>query len=530
MKAKNTNTLLKHNGNTRDIASAVISVYNRDYSQVCELAQTLNEGEPDQTCNRIFDYVIEHVDYKEDPAGVQWVKTPARLIADGFGDCKSMAIFIASCLRCLEIEHSFRFVSFNQKKEATHVYVIVPNGGDEIIIDPVVRVSGMPKFNHEEKYTYKSDMNGTNIYYMAGMPRYKADGGGTDPGTDPIEDPTGVDESRYNVWTGDENEADITPGKHFLYSRFDLLLEQVNIAETEKEAIQYYNQLDITTALLYAYNHVNGDPENFKRIAAIVCSLVAMGYFNSVSMVEDVRGDGLDEMLNRISADYDNGWDIQYGYSKGIDPETWNMLNVEVFPYNVKVSTIGHIGSSNGVIGDKIKSGGYYFLYNYIPDSELKNYPASVAKKRLAQNQVKSWLAIDLFHTEATRNNLIRSGIIARVGMTPEKYIREQKRLNIKNAAIGIPPEPISTTLETISLLIGILVGLIALIRAIFPPKNSPTNDDILNGAPNVNDELFTPGKSTGSGSTSTSSLSSLALPLVIGASVLYSMFKKKAQ
>jgi hypothetical protein len=254
-----------------------------------------------------------------------------------------------------------------------------------------------------------------------------------------------------------------------------------------------------------------------------------MGYFNSVSMVEDVRGDGLDEMLNRISADYDNGWDVEYGYSKGLDSETWKMLNFEVFPYNQKVSTIGHIGSSNGVIGDKIKSGGYYFLYNYIPDSELKNYPASVAKKRLAQNQVKSWLAIDLFHTAATRNNLIRSGIIARVGMTPEKYIREQKRLNIKNAAIGIPPEPISTTLETISLLIGILVGLIALIRAIFPPKNSPTNDDILNGAPNVNEELFTPKSGSGS-NTSTSSLSSLALPLVIGASVLYSLFKKKTQ
>ena len=522
MKAKNTNTLLKHNGNTRDIASAVISVYNRDYSQVCELAQTLNEGEPDQTCNRIFDYVIEHVDYKEDPAGVQWVKTPARLIADGFGDCKSMAIFIASCLRCLQIEHSFRFVSFNQKKEATHVYVIVPNDGDEIIIDPVVRVSGMPKFNHEEKYTYKSDMNGTNIYYMAGMPRYKTDGG-TDPGTDPIEDPTGVDESRYNVWTGDENEADITPGKHFLYSRFDLLLEQVNIAETEKEAIQYYNQLDITTALLYAYNHVNGDSENFKRIAAIVCSLVAWGSFNSQSMVVDIRGDGLDELLNRISADYDNGWDIQYGYPNGMDAETWNMLNVEVFPYNQKVSTIGRIGGSSGVIGDKIKKGGYYFLYNYIPDSELKNYPASVAKKRLAQNQVKSWLAIDLFHTAATRNNLIRSGIIARVGMTPEKYIRTQKAGNVK---IGLDPG----TLTIIATIINIIIGLITIIRAIFPPKNSPTNDDILNGAPNVNDELFTPGKSTGSGSTSTSSLSSLALPLVIGASVLYSIIKKKTQ
>jgi hypothetical protein len=238
-------------------------------------------------------------------------------------------------------------------------------------------------------------------------------------------------------------------------------------------------------------------------------------------MVEDVRGDGLDELLNRISSDYDNGWDIQYGYPKGLDSETWKMLNFEVFPYNEKVATIGHIGSSNGLIGDKIKKGGYYFLYNYIPDNELKNYPASVAKKRLAQNQVKSWLSIDLFHTSATRNNLIRSGIIARVGMTPEKYIRTKKAGNVK---IGV--EPITTTIAAV---ISIIIGLITIIRAIFPPKNSPTNDDILNGAPNVNEELFTPKSGTGS-NTSTSSLSSLAFPLVIGASVLYSIFKKKAQ
>lgn len=168
MKANYKNTIKKLSGNTSDIVSVVMETYNKDWQQVRETAKQLRGVDIPvrQICKNIFDYVIANVRYKEDPAGVQWVKTPARLIADGVGDCKSMSIFTASCLRSLGIEHFFRFVSFTKRKEATHVYVVaLDENGREIIIDPVVRPV---QFNKEEPYTYKWDLSAVQQYYNMG--------------------------------------------------------------------------------------------------------------------------------------------------------------------------------------------------------------------------------------------------------------------------------------------------------------------------------------------------------------------------
>ncbi|NLO72287.1 MAG: transglutaminase domain-containing protein [Porphyromonadaceae bacterium] len=175
MRANYKNTIKKLSGKTSDIVSVVMETYNKDWQQVSELAKTFGSGNIPvaKVCKNIFDYVIDNVQYREDPPGVQWVKTPARLLADGVGDCKSMSIFIASCLRALGIDHFFRFVSFNNRKEATHVYVVAKpsplmgrDGEGLIIIDPVVRPI---QFNKEERYTFKSDIGMSGNYYMSGL-------------------------------------------------------------------------------------------------------------------------------------------------------------------------------------------------------------------------------------------------------------------------------------------------------------------------------------------------------------------------
>ncbi|MGC3979043.1 MAG: hypothetical protein QM751_12955 [Paludibacteraceae bacterium] len=153
---------------------------------------------------------------------MQWIKTPARLYVDGFGDCKSMALFACSCLRCLGIRHYFRFVSFNREKEATHVYAVaIDMRGNEIYIDPVVRPI---RFNYQEKYTYKVDMNGTQIYKLAGINKRKNTTrfiGSTTPSR------------QFDVDFGDASA--ITPELMSMYARRDLLLESKRIATSQLE-------------------------------------------------------------------------------------------------------------------------------------------------------------------------------------------------------------------------------------------------------------------------------------------------------
>lgn len=155
MKAKYTKEIYKKKFNTTDIAQAVMNGYHRYYTQVDELAHRLSAHDTITTCDNIFKYLLSHVSYIEDPIGVQWIKSPARLLADKSGDCKSYSIFIASCLRCLHIPHFFRFVSFSHRyPQPTHVYIIAIVQDRHYILDAVTK-----RINYQVPFTYSYDTN-----------------------------------------------------------------------------------------------------------------------------------------------------------------------------------------------------------------------------------------------------------------------------------------------------------------------------------------------------------------------------------
>ena len=153
------NTLISGTGNNQTVINTVWQVYQSSWYQCHEIVNQLPGYSVRDICSSIFWYVYNNVRYQEDPGNNQFVKTPARLIADGVGDCKSMAIMAASCLQCMGIPAVFRFVSFNKKPIYTHVYVVAYDEHDmPIIIDPVERVNGQPKFDYAQPYVLKKDI------------------------------------------------------------------------------------------------------------------------------------------------------------------------------------------------------------------------------------------------------------------------------------------------------------------------------------------------------------------------------------
>jgi hypothetical protein len=128
------NTLLAH-GFNGDVVENEIACYERWKEQPMSLVSNLN-GTVDEKCEAIFSYLTENVYYKLDPDGEQLIKSPARLLADGYGDCKSLTMFLACCLHCLRIPHIIRFVNYDGGKQYTHVYpVAIDEFGNEIILD-----------------------------------------------------------------------------------------------------------------------------------------------------------------------------------------------------------------------------------------------------------------------------------------------------------------------------------------------------------------------------------------------------------
>jgi hypothetical protein len=168
----NKEALYKENGITEDIATKVLTCFKENNYQLASLAPYIKTASLKDTCRVIWGLVKNNIAYQVDPKGHQWVRTPARLWADGVGDCKSYSVFIASCCYHLGIKCCFRFVSFKQGPP-THVYVVVKNKGREIILDAV-----MPAFDIEKPYHQKWDYNMTRISQLSGIPANQQISGG----------------------------------------------------------------------------------------------------------------------------------------------------------------------------------------------------------------------------------------------------------------------------------------------------------------------------------------------------------------
>lgn len=158
------NKLLKVGINS-DIVNCWQACYEKFKNQPEELVSNLyNIGSIDEKCQSIFGYLCNKVRYRLDPDGTQYIKSPARLISDRCGDCKSLTMFIACCLHCLGIKCIVRFVNFDGGSQYTHVYpVAIDEMGDEIIMDMCETTgnsasAGIPLYGYARPYKRKKDI------------------------------------------------------------------------------------------------------------------------------------------------------------------------------------------------------------------------------------------------------------------------------------------------------------------------------------------------------------------------------------
>lgn len=139
--------------------------YERFKNQPREIVSEIrNCGTIDDKCQAIFGYMCDNVRYLLDREGDQYIKSPARLLADGCGDCKSLTMFVACCLHCLGIKCIVRFVNFDGSSQYSHVYpVAVDEYGREIIMDMCETDGGSesvgaPLYNYARPYKRKKDI------------------------------------------------------------------------------------------------------------------------------------------------------------------------------------------------------------------------------------------------------------------------------------------------------------------------------------------------------------------------------------
>jgi len=147
-------------GNNADIVNSWRKWYETFKDQPIKIVSELRNASVQEACEAIFSYMVKNTYYKLDGENVQYIKSPARFLADRCGDCKSYTMFICCCLHCLGIPHIARFVNFNGGSQYTHVYpVAIDETGREIIMDACeLNDDGIPYIDYARPYKKKKDL------------------------------------------------------------------------------------------------------------------------------------------------------------------------------------------------------------------------------------------------------------------------------------------------------------------------------------------------------------------------------------
>jgi hypothetical protein len=153
---------------TVELMEKVVWKYLDDTKRIAPL---LRRPSTHETCNAIWEFIHNFIQYKLDQRGLEQLRRPARSWAERATgvDCDCMSIFASSILTNLKIPHKFRITKYSQDSWQ-HVYVIVPTTGanNYCVIDAVVS-----EFNYEKKYTDKMDydmnLKGINVAVLSGV-------------------------------------------------------------------------------------------------------------------------------------------------------------------------------------------------------------------------------------------------------------------------------------------------------------------------------------------------------------------------
>lgn len=160
------NKLRFRDGDTEDIITTILRMDRESDRYIdVEAAQCLRGKTEYETLRNVWKFVKSNIRYRTDRPGKEVVKSPAALFTLKSGDCKSFSISEAALLRALGFKGiRYRFASYGNNKEVTHVYIVCRLKGEDVILDAVYN-----RFDAEEPYTWKKDLAAAKTTQVSGI-------------------------------------------------------------------------------------------------------------------------------------------------------------------------------------------------------------------------------------------------------------------------------------------------------------------------------------------------------------------------
>lgn len=402
-------------GYTEDIMRSVRDCYRDTIAQSRVLAEYLTGVTPEDSCRNVFEFVERNIRYVEDPDGVQWVRTPARLLNDGEGDCKSYTILICTVLANLNIEHLLRFVSYVDGGEYTHVYPVAVIDGRELPMDVVAKqLRGIP-MGKELTYKGHKDMKGTVISRLSGI-------GDTEQ-----------EQEQEQSYLSDIDFSD------FRRQNETLLVSEIELANARSRIdkarqVEYYNQIDWLRLCLYCLTL--SKREDYLEIGGLLLAKYrADGVFES----EETDIEARRRYFDRVCADFRRDFDTltSSGDMSTDFTEEFRMANAGLLTWWTELIKTGQDVAGIGATADYpslIKAVAPSMLYS---TQRERMGTAKAKRKQERQDKLVQYIAGRSGLSAQTIENYNRTGIINTFGMEAESVIDVLK--NGRRARIGEP-------------------------------------------------------------------------------------------
>ena len=142
---ENNQVIIEKKQNVHDIIKEVLNAHKCFAVDYDFIYGYFDQGTTFQICKNLFDFCKQNIRYEIEPEASQTTKSPAAILALGFGDCKHYAGFIGGVLSAINrndeknIDWCYTFASYSLlDPEVQHVFITVRVGQKEIWIDPVL--------------------------------------------------------------------------------------------------------------------------------------------------------------------------------------------------------------------------------------------------------------------------------------------------------------------------------------------------------------------------------------------------------
>lgn len=162
---QNKNEMLVQDQSTGDIIDAIVTAHNKHAREYSRISSFFNAGTRKEVGRKIYNFLKNNVRYVIEPGSRQTVKSPAAILATGYGDCKHYSLFSGGILQSLGIPFAYRFASYREfDKQPQHVFVVInPGTSNEIWLDPVVG-----QYDYKKPYKYATDRK-MALYSISGL-------------------------------------------------------------------------------------------------------------------------------------------------------------------------------------------------------------------------------------------------------------------------------------------------------------------------------------------------------------------------